>query len=176
MEHSPPRLCAFSYFVVIFNRGTFGNVPVIIKESIDIAAPLNRVWQVFSMLADWERWNSVCQDCCLLEGEEMAAGTCFSFKLRPYYLPIKIPLHIIKCERMREVVWEGRRFGVHGVHSFQFREREDTVILTSIEIFSGPLFFLSRLLFVPRRLHQLSKQLLQDIKKAAEACPPPARG
>ncbi len=144
---------------------------MIIEEKIAIAAPLSRVWQVFSSLAAWDRWNSVCQDCCLLEGEEMAAGTCFSFKLRPYYLPIKIPLHITKCDPGREVVWEGQRFGVHGVHRFAFQEQGDTVILTSTEKLGGPLFLLSRLLLVPHRLHQLSRQLLQDVKKAAEACP-----
>lgn len=105
----------------------------------------------------------------------MAAGTCFSFKLRPYYLPIKIPLHITTCDREREVVWEGQRFGVRGVHRFEFQEQGDEVILTSVEIFSGPLFFFSRLLLVPRRLHQLSKQLLLDVKKAAEACSPPVQ-
>ncbi len=102
----------------------------------------------------------------------MAAGTCFSFKLRPYYLPIKIQLRITRCDCGREVVWEGKSLGVHGVHRFAFQEQGDKVILTSTEQLGGPLFFLSRLLFVPQRLHQLSRQLLQDIKKAAEACPP----
>ncbi len=144
---------------------------MIIEEKIEIQAPLSRVWQVFASLAAWERWNSVCQDCCLLEGEEMAAGTCFAFKLRPYRLPIEIQLRITKCDPGREVVWEGKRLGVYGVHRFAFQEQGDKVILTSTEELGGPLFFLSRLLFVPQRLHQLSKQLLQDIKKAAEACP-----
>jgi hypothetical protein len=147
---------------------------MIIEEKIAIKAPLTQVWKVFANLAAWGEWNSVCQDCCLLAGEEMAAGTCFSFKLRPYYLPIEIPLHITRCDQGREVVWEGERLGVKGIHRFTFEERGDSVILTSIEQFSGPLFFLSRLILVPQRLHRLSKKLLQDVKKAAEACPPPA--
>ena len=56
------------------------------------------------------------------------------------------------------------------MHRFEFKEAGDQVILTSIEEFSGPLFLLSRLLLVPQRLHHLSKQLLLDVKKAAEAC------
>ena len=84
---------------------------MIIEEHITIQAPLSRVWQVFANLAAWGQWNSVCQDCCLVQGTEMAAGTCFSFKLRPYYLPIKIPLQITKCDQGREVVWEGRKVG-----------------------------------------------------------------
>lgn len=141
---------------------------MIIEEKIAINAPLSRVWQVFATLSDWGRWNSVCQDCCLLAGEEMAPGTCFSFKLRPYYLPIKIDLHVTKCDTGKEIIWEGERLGVRGVHRFEFNETGGQVILTSIEEFSGPLFFLSRLILVPQRLHHLSKQLLLEVKKASE--------
>jgi hypothetical protein len=145
---------------------------MIIEENIAIQAPLSRVWMVFADLAAWGEWNSVCQDCCLVEGTEMATGTCFSFKLRPYYLPIEIQPRITRCEAGREVVWEGRRLGIQAVHRFLFEEQGGAVTLTSIEQFAGPLFFLSRLLFIPQKLHHLSKQLLLDIKKAAEACPP----
>jgi hypothetical protein len=143
---------------------------MIIAEKIVIHAPLSRVWQVFSNLSAWGQWNSVCQDCCLISGEAMAAGTCFSFKLRPYYLPIKIDLHVTTCDPGREIVWEGERLGVRGLHRFEFKEEDGHVLLTSIENLSGPLFFLSRLLLVPHRLHQLSRQLLQAVKEVAEAC------
>ena len=141
---------------------------MIIEEKIAINASLSQVWQVFSNLSAWGRWNSVCQDCCLLAGEATAAGTCFSFKLRPYYLPIKIELHVTECDPERKIVWEGERFGVRGVHRFEFKEDGGQVVLTSIEVFSGSLFFLSRLLLVPQRLHQLSRQLLREVKQAAE--------
>jgi hypothetical protein len=143
---------------------------MVIQEEIEIAAPLNLVWQVFSTLNDWGAWNSVCLDCCLVSGQEMAAGTCFSFKLRPYYLPIKITPRIIKCEVAREVVWEGKRLGIHAVHRFDFQEVGDKVMVTSTEQFGGPLFFFARLLFIPQQLHRLSKKLLADIKHAAEDC------
>jgi hypothetical protein len=143
---------------------------MIISEKILIDATLSRVWQVFTNLSAWGQWNSVCQDCCLLSGEALAAGTCFSFKLRPYYLPIKINLHVTRCDPRREIVWEGERLGVRGVHRFEFREEDGQVLLTSIEHFSGPLFFLSRLVLAPHRLHQLSRELLHEVKRAAEAC------
>lgn len=143
---------------------------MVIREKIEIAAPLNLVWHVFSSLADWGAWNSVCQDCCLVVGQEMAAGTCFSFKLRPYYLPIKITPQITKCEAGEEVVWEGKRLGIHAVHRFDFEEDGEKVVLTSTEEFGGPLFFFARLLFIPQQLHRLTQKLLSDIKRAAEAC------
>lgn len=143
---------------------------MVIQEKIEIAAPLDLVWQVFAALNDWHTWNSVCQDCCIITGQEMAAGTCFSFTLRPYYLPIKINPQITKCESGREVVWEGKRLGIHAVHRFEFEEVGDKVIITSTEKFGGPLFFFSRLLFIPQQLHRLSKKLLAEIKRAAETC------
>ena len=143
---------------------------MVIEEKIEIAAPLNLVWQVFANLTDWGAWNSVCQDCCLVTGQEMAAGTCFSFKLRPYYLPIKITPLITRCEAGREVIWEGKRVGIHAVHRFDFQEVGDRVVVISTENFGGPLFFFSRLLFIPQQLHRLTQKFLAEIKQAAEAC------
>ncbi len=143
---------------------------MVIREKVEILAPLNVVWHVFSSLAEWGTWNSVCQDCSLVIGQELEAGTCFSFKLRPYYLPIKISPLVTKCEAGREVVWEGKRLGIHAVHRFDFQEIGDRVVLTSTEKFGGPLFFLARLLLIPQQLHRLTRKLLAEIRKAAESC------
>jgi hypothetical protein len=147
---------------------------MVIEESIEIYAPLTQVWQVFSALSDWQALEYRLPGLLYaFEGQEMALGTCFSFTLRPYYLPIKITPQITKCEAGREVVWEGKRLGIHAVHRFDFREVGDRVVVTSTEQFGGPLFFFSRLLFVPQKLHQMTKKLLADIKQAAEACVAP---
>jgi hypothetical protein len=100
----------------------------------------------------------------------MAENTCFTFQMRPYYLPIKVMPTITKCELEKEVIWEGRRFGVHAVHRFIFEEKEDTVRLTSSESFRGPLLWLSRIIFIPKRLHRLTRELMAAIKNQAEAC------
>jgi hypothetical protein len=139
-----------------------------IRTQITINAPLSRVWQVFADLAAWGQWNSVCEDCCLLSGQAMAPGTCFTFTLRPYHLPLKVQPAITACEPGREVVWQGQRLGVRAEHRFAFREENGQTTIVSTETFGGPLFFLARLLRLPRKLHQLSEQLLADIKRAAE--------
>lgn len=141
---------------------------MIIREDIEIYAPLPVVWQVFSCVGDWENWNSVCQSCQYVEGSEMSEGACISFVLRPFALPIRISPKITKCIPSREVVWEGERLGISAEHTFAFREEKDKVILLSIEKFRGPLIWLSRLILVPSRLHRLTKQLLITIKKEAE--------
>jgi hypothetical protein len=143
---------------------------MIIEESIEIRAPLPVVWDVFSRLESWGEWNSVCRGCCLIQGEGMQAGACFTFTLSPYFLPIKIMPRITRCEPGREVVWEGERFGVRARHRFSFQERGGLVFVQSHEEFVGPLLWLSRLLFVPSKLHRLSSKLLREIKAQAEYC------
>lgn len=143
---------------------------MIIREQITINAPLQQVWNIFTNIADWETWNSVCTDCCFITGAEMAPGACVAFTLRPYYLPIAIQPRVTVCEPLREVVWEGQRLGVHAVHRFEFFEKNGEVTIVSTEEFGGPLFFLARLLLVHRRLQRLCRRLLEDIKRAAEAC------
>ena len=142
---------------------------MVIEETIAINAPLPLVWQVFSSLEDWQDWNSVCRNCCLVEGEKMGQGACFAFTLRPYRLPIKITPKIIRWEPNQEVIWAGKRLGIYAEHSFLFREQGKGVVLTSLEKFSGPLFWLCRIGFVPSRLHRLTRQLLEEIKQQAES-------
>jgi hypothetical protein len=143
---------------------------MIIEESIEINAPLPAVWRVFSAMKDWQNWNTVCENCCIITGDRMAENTCFTFQIRPYYLPIKIEPTITKCEPGKEVIWAGSRFGVKAVHRFIFEEKENAIRLTSSETFHGPLLWLSKLIFIPKRLHRLTRQLMNSIKDQAEAC------
>ena len=47
---------------------------MLIREEIEIAAPLPIVWGVFSALEEWDDWNTACQSCHFIEGEHMATG------------------------------------------------------------------------------------------------------
>jgi hypothetical protein len=142
---------------------------MLIREEIEISAPISIVWTVFSRVGQWDDWNTACQSCHLISGEEMAAGACFSFVVRPFTLPIKVNSQIIKCEPGQEVVWKGERLVIHAVHTWMFREVDGVVTLNSHEEYSGPLLWLARLILVPGRLHHLTKELLVSIKQEAEA-------
>ena len=53
---------------------------MVIKEEIEINAPLSVVWQTFSRMEDWEDWNTACHSCCITSGDAaLSAGTCLSF-------------------------------------------------------------------------------------------------
>jgi hypothetical protein len=141
---------------------------MIIREEIEIHAPLPLVWKVFSCVEDWQEWNPVCRSCRYVEGSEMSEGACVSFVIRPFSVPIRISPRVVKWAPGRELVWEGERLGIHAVHAFTFREEKDKVILLSEEKFSGPFVWLGRLISLYFQLHQLTRKLLVSIKHEAE--------
>ena len=143
---------------------------MIIRKEIDIRAPLSVVWSVFSRMEDWREWNSVCRECCYIDGDAMALGACFTFKVAPLLFPMRVNPRIIKCEPGREVVWEGGRFGVHAEHTFRFSDQNGVVRVLSEEAFNGPLLIFGRILGVPQRLHRLTGQFMQALKQHAESC------
>jgi hypothetical protein len=143
---------------------------VTIEEDIEIQASIEQVWQVFSMMEEWKNWNTVCRECCYITGDRLAEGTCFSFVLTPYYLPLKVIPRVVRCDPGEYVVWEGSRLGIHARHEFVFKQKKDAILLTSIESFHGPLLWLCRLLKIPARLHRLSRRMMSAMKQQAEYC------
>ena len=76
-----------------------------------------------------------------------------------------------KFDRYFSFHWFGtHEFAYHWVPLIGFEENENGVKLTSSESFRGPLLWMSKLIFIPKRLHRLTQQLMQSIKTQAEAC------
>ena len=143
---------------------------MIIRAAIDIDAPRTVVWQVFTTLEDWGRWNTACHECRLIEGRQLEEGACLSFVVKPFIFPVRVMPRVTACDPGCEVVWEGGRWGVHAVHSWRFGARPEGTRLESTETFSGPLLPVARLLGVQRRLHDLTAHMLDQIRCRAEAC------
>ena len=144
---------------------------MIISESVEINAPLSVVWKTFAQMENWDEWNTACRQCCILSGDEnLSAGTCFSFVIRPLAFPMKVQPKIVKCDPEKEVVWEGGRLGINASHTWRFRQENGKVVLLSVERFNGPMMWVGYLLNVPNRLHKLTVDFLQTLKHASEAC------
>jgi len=144
---------------------------MVIREEIEINAPLNVVWRIFSQMEDWDSWNTACRSCCITAGDaSLSAGTCFSFVIRPLAFPLKVQPKIVKCDPGREVIWEGGKLGINASHTWRFNEEDGKVTLLSVESFKGPMVWVGYLLKVPERLHRLTVEFLRTLKSAAEAC------
>ena len=141
---------------------------MIIRETVVIDAPIETVWEVFSDIEHWTDWNPVCRECRFETGDTVAEGACISFELNPLALPMRIAPVVTDCNPGRSVTWTGEKLGVHAKHTFNFEPAESQVRLESIETFSGFMLWPARLIGVPKRLHELTRQLLFAIKTASE--------
>jgi len=144
---------------------------MIIQATIQINASLQRVWEVFADISNWDDWNPVCRECRFEAGHSLVKGACISFELNPVVLPIRIAPVVEHCEPGKKVVWAGSRMGIHAVHEFYFEENESGVELKSIEHFKGPMLMFAKMIFLPSRLHALTLKLLNAIKLEAESHP-----
>lgn len=143
---------------------------MVINAAVQIKAPIAVVWRVFSNLNEWNDWNTACASCRFTSGDRLVEGACFSFVVKPFIFPLRVQPRVVSCDPGREVVWEGKRLGISAVHTWRFREAADGVRMESTESFRGPLLLLAHLAGVPRRLHQLTVEMLDHIKRYSEAC------
>jgi len=141
---------------------------MIIRETVVIDAPIETVWEVFAEIEHWADWNPVCRECRFETGDTVAEGACISFELNPLVLPMRIAPVVTDCNPGRSVTWTGEKWGVHAAHTFNFEPAESQVRLESVETFSGFMLWPARLIGVPKRLHELTRQLLFAIKTASE--------
>ncbi len=141
---------------------------MVIKEEIFIAASPEAVWTVFADIGNWAQWNPVCRECRLEAGDGMTPGACLSFQLKPLVFPVRIAPVVSDCRPARKVVWIGSKWGLQAEHTFLFEPENDGTRLISIERFFGWALWPVRLMGIPRRLHRLSRQLLEAVKAAAE--------
>lgn len=141
---------------------------MIIREEVFIHAALETVWEVFSEIENWAEWNPVCRQCRFETGNALATGACISFELNPIVFPMRIAPVVTNCEAGRSVTWTGSKWGIHAKHTFNFEAIDDGVRLESIETFSGLMLWPARLIGMPKRLHGLTRRLLDAVKGASE--------
>jgi hypothetical protein len=142
---------------------------MVIEAQVHIKAPLAVVWRIFSHLERWKDWNTACESCRFTSGNDLAEGACFVFVVKPFIFPLQVEPRVVSCDPGREVIWEGKRLGISAVHTWRFRETGDGVLLESIETFQGPLLPIGHLLAVPKRLHRLTVEMLDQIKRHSES-------
>lgn len=144
---------------------------MIIKESIKISAPMEKVWNTFTDLTRWTEWNTVmsdivCDDVCLVNGKGLSC--CF----RPFFFPVKVKIKVHEVVPFDRVVWSAQKKGLFAFHEFFFVEAEKGVVVTSKETFSGLLSSGGGFLLPEKKMRHLTKTFLHDLKKAAEGFSP----
>lgn len=140
---------------------------VSVKESIEIRARAEDVWEVFSRVAEWPRWWEGCLEAEALHSLKKGAQLRLSFKFG--LLPLKFTVTVTKCDPPYELAWIGRGGGLKGVHSWWFLPKGNNTVVTQCEEYSGPglvPFFLAGQVGAARKMF---KKSLRGLKVATEA-------
>ena len=116
-----------------------------VAGSVVVEMAVERLWDVFSDVAGWPRWNP-CMWRARVEGGRLALGARLRWvfnPIKPQY-PYKLPAtaRIVECEAPRVVTWEVTALpGFHALHSYRFEDVGDgRARFGSWEVAEGPLY------------------------------------
>jgi hypothetical protein len=140
---------------------------MVIEETIFIHAPLQRVWETFTDLSCYSKWNTVMENPSA-EYPTMREGMKYRCALRPFAFPISIEPFVAEFSPHKKIVLTGSKFGVTARHEFIFDESGQGTSVTSREFFGGITFFALWFAFPAWRIRELTQTLLQDLKKTTE--------
>jgi hypothetical protein len=140
---------------------------MLIEEAIIIYAPIEKVWNTFTDLTCWMQWNTVIRNVrseerCLSNGKEVKC--C----LRPYLFPIKVNLRVEEVIPFERITWSARKKGLYARHEFIFGKKDNSVLVTSREAFTGLLSKVSGAFLPKKKMQALTLRFLKDLKQASE--------
>ena len=142
---------------------------MIIQESVEIYAGKDKVWETFNNVEGWGEWNSVLRDALLSSGMRLDKGKRFGFCIRPYLFPVRFEPVVEELVEHRKVTWVASKCGIVARHEFFFWPRRDRVVVTSRETFTSFNRTILRLIFPRKKARKLTRNLLEDLKRAAES-------
>jgi hypothetical protein len=140
---------------------------MIIREFLKIHAPVEKVWNTFTDLTRWNDWNTVMSD-IVCDDRRLVNGKDIRCYFRPFLFPIEVSIKIHEVVPFHRVVWSAQKKGLFAFHEFFFEEKEKGTIVTSKETFSGVLSSAGGFLLPVKKMRDLTKTFLKDLKKASE--------
>jgi hypothetical protein len=137
------------------------NAPVKARESIQMEATPQNVWEILSDINNWHKWNSDVKHAKL--NGELKARTTFNWNNGGNN--IKSTLHTVTPHK--ELGWSGKAFGAFAIHNFTLSDVEGKTELLVEESMEGFLMRLFRGYMQNTLNHSINKWLTQ-LKEAAE--------
>lgn len=128
---------------------------------ITIDAPADRVWQLLTQIDNWPRWNSAV-DSAALSGP-LAPGSVFVWKSRGF----QVTSTLQDVEPRHRLTWTGVAFGTRAFHSWDIREADGHVVVSTFETLDGWLPWLLTGT-MQKTLDETLPAWLQALKVAAE--------
>lgn len=108
-------------------RGSHGEIlpvaPLPIQGSIELDLPVERLWDVFSDVRGWPRWNPCFWRARVLGGE-LRRGATLAWVFNPieprYAYKMPATARVVELVPHDRVTWEVRLPGLHALHSYRF--------------------------------------------------------
>jgi uncharacterized protein YndB with AHSA1/START domain len=105
--------------------------PVVALHEIDIAAPLERVWDLHTNVEQWPTWNAEIT-AARLDGS-FVPGSPFTWTSYDF----TVTSTIYEVEHHARTLWGGAAQGITGTHEWLFERTGDGVRVTTNESFAG---------------------------------------
>jgi len=134
-----------------------------VEYNAEVQAGAEKLWDILTNVQSWPEWQGTSYIRAVTYGA-VEEGFKFTAELGG----IKWNLTVIKAERPYRICWKGRRFGIEGVHEWEFLEEEGkTKVLTRERMSGRTLLLLSPI--VKSRLAKYDEKWLADLKSKAES-------
>lgn len=140
---------------------------IIIEESILIHSNIENVWKIFTDITCWNNWNTVMRNVSS-NGECLCSGSKILCYFKPFLIPIKATIQVEEVVPCNRVVWSAKKKGFFARNRFTFHARENGVLVTSREIYSGAFIKSFSFLVPKKKMRTLIRDFLNCLKKASE--------
>ncbi len=146
---------------------------LVVEEMVEITAPPEKVWNIFTAEQNWPRWNPAVRRVGQMGGERWRIGWEFEFVLRsPLLLPVKIRPVVLEVNVPRLLRWFATTPGLSEMHWFLFEKTATGTRVISYEEFTGMMTPVLRLF--PSVIAKPTRRCLQALKAECEKPPPAA--
>ena len=109
-----------------------------VESELYIHAARGAVWQAFTRLDEWQRWNSEIVATRWVEGEPWREGSIFELRHRSLFNRVTSTEAILRMvSPMRTAAWESAAGGIQVVNSATLRDDVGGCLLTARHAYHG---------------------------------------
>ena len=138
------------------------NAPVITRDEILIKGSLTKVWNMFSNIKHWPRWNKDITDASA--PPTLAVGKSFRWSTAG----MNITSTIGELVPVQRIAWSGPVQGIMGIHVWSFSKVADGVLVNTAESWEGEPV-LAQKLYLQHTLNKSIRFWLESLKAAVES-------
>jgi uncharacterized protein YndB with AHSA1/START domain len=146
------------------------NVPVHVRDELEIKAPPKVVWNWLTRASLWPTWYPNSANVRFLKSSlpSLALGTRFKWKT----FSLNITSTVLEFVPFERLSWDGKAFGLNIYHAWLIQKTEDGCRVVTEESQNGILARFQNL-FLPNRMKHLHQIWLERLKEKAERGNPP---